>query len=174
MPGAISGPATFCANSNIVYSITAVSGATTYNWVVPTGASITSGQGTTSITVHHGTHSGKIKVRAGNACGYSAYQILNVTKTCREGENAIQSMNDFNVQIYPNPSSYNFNLIVNSENDQEIYFILRDLSGREIERREKIASGQTVDFGSTLSNGFYIAEIHAGEAVRIIKIIKQQ
>ena len=55
--GSISGPATVCSGaSGQVYSIGSVSGTvTTYTWTVPTGASITSGAGTSSITVNWGT-----------------------------------------------------------------------------------------------------------------------
>src|SRR5206468_4052618 len=54
--GAISGASTVCAGqSGVAYSISAVSGATTYNWTVPGGAFVVSGQGTTSITVNWGS-----------------------------------------------------------------------------------------------------------------------
>ncbi|NTW33497.1 MAG: hypothetical protein HGB12_12895, partial [Bacteroidetes bacterium] len=47
-PGNITGPTTVARSSPPVsYSVGAVSGASTYNWVVPNGASITSGAGTT-------------------------------------------------------------------------------------------------------------------------------
>jgi hypothetical protein len=173
MPGAINGPATFCANSNIVYSISAVTGATTYNWVVPTGASITSGQGTTSITVHHGTHSGKIKVRAGNACGYSAYQLLNVTKTCREAGDLVEAENTFKINVYPNPSSSQFSIAVTSSEETKYILVVRDITGREIMVRENIPSDQEITFGSELVTGIYFTEIILGNERKILKVIKQ-
>jgi hypothetical protein len=53
-PGAISGPTDVCpfVGTTVTYSIAAVSGAVSYVWTVPAaGATIQSGQGTTSITV---------------------------------------------------------------------------------------------------------------------------
>lgn len=51
-PGAISGPVLVtAASTGNSYSISPVSGATSYTWTVPCGATITSGQGTASITV---------------------------------------------------------------------------------------------------------------------------
>lgn len=47
--------------SGEVYSVPNTSGST-YVWTVPTGATITSGQGTNSITVTFGTHSGDVSV----------------------------------------------------------------------------------------------------------------
>jgi len=81
-PGSISGIAAQCPSaSNQTYSVSAVSGATTYNWSVPTGWSITSGAGTNTITVSTGStgQNGNISVTAGNTCGTSAAIDLAVT-----------------------------------------------------------------------------------------------
>lgn len=67
--GSISGIQTICGvQNNITYSIAAVPGATSYSWIVPTGATIISGQGTTSISVNFasGASSGNISVSASN------------------------------------------------------------------------------------------------------------
>ena len=71
-PSLISGPSAPTMNSSANYSITAVSGATSYTWAVPTGWTINSGQGTTTITVTVGTNAGNIVVTATNVCGTSA------------------------------------------------------------------------------------------------------
>jgi len=65
--GAITGPATVCSGqTGRTYSIGSVSGATTYAWTVPSGFTITSGQGTSSIQVTPGSANGNISVTAGN------------------------------------------------------------------------------------------------------------
>lgn len=76
IPGAIAGPAAFCNFSTDSYSIV-VAGAnstTTYNWTVPAGASIVSGQGTSTILVSFGSTSGNIAVDVANEC-----QTINVS-----------------------------------------------------------------------------------------------
>ena len=81
-PGAIAGGASQCpSTTSLTYSIAAVSGATSYNWTVPTGWSITAGQGTISITVTSGSSSqnGNITVTATNSCGTSSASSLAVT-----------------------------------------------------------------------------------------------
>ena len=80
-PGTITGTATNCPTALEVYSIAAVSGATTYTWSVPTGWTITSGAGTTDVTVSTGTagQNGNVTVTAGNSCGNSAAKTLAVT-----------------------------------------------------------------------------------------------
>jgi len=71
-PSTISGPSAPTINTSANYSITAVSGATSYTWTVPTGWTINSGQGTTTITVTAGTTAGNVTITATNTCGASA------------------------------------------------------------------------------------------------------
>lgn len=81
-PSAITGQAVVCQNQNgVTYSITAVPNATTYNWIVPNGASITAGAGTTSITVSYGSSavSGNITVSGANSCIEGPSSTLAVT-----------------------------------------------------------------------------------------------
>ncbi len=67
--GPITGPTTACANSTgHVYSIDPLANATAYTWSVPTGATITAGAGTTSITVTFGTTSGNVSVYGTSSC----------------------------------------------------------------------------------------------------------
>ncbi|MFT7396166.1 MAG: hypothetical protein ACI96G_000914, partial [Flavobacterium sp.] len=81
-PGGITGASTPCPSvTGQSYSITAVTNATTYNWTVPSGWSITSGSGTSSILVTTGTagQNGSITVNAANSCGTSAVSSFPVT-----------------------------------------------------------------------------------------------
>jgi gliding motility-associated-like protein len=78
-PGAITGPISVCPGQTVTYSIAAVSGATSYTWTVPSGATIVSGQGTTSITVTWGFTSGNVCVYASNSCGNSVQTCVFVT-----------------------------------------------------------------------------------------------
>lgn len=84
MPGSITGNTTQCASATgQAYSISAVSGATSYTWSVPAGWSITSGQGTISITVSTGPTSGNITVSANNTCGSgpAAQLMVNIAQS---------------------------------------------------------------------------------------------
>lgn len=72
-PSGIAGPSAVCpGETGVTYATPPVAGATSYNWTVPSGASITSGQGTSTITVDIGTaEEGIISVFASNDCGNS-------------------------------------------------------------------------------------------------------
>jgi len=82
-PGNISGNVSPSAGSTVnVYSISPVSNASSYLWTVsPAGATITSGQGTTSVSVDFpsGTASYSICVQAVNSCGNSPDKCLTIT-----------------------------------------------------------------------------------------------
>lgn len=76
-PGSISGNNTVCSGSSQTYSITSVSGATSYTWTLPGGW--TGSSTTTSITTTAGSVGGNITVTANNACGSSTAQIIAIT-----------------------------------------------------------------------------------------------
>lgn len=87
--GQVTGPASVCAGSTgLVYSVVPVTSATSYEWNLPAGASISSGNGTSSIVVDFGSgaSSGIILVKGVNDCG-----------------SGIPSAG-FNVQVNPIPS----------------------------------------------------------------------
>ena len=74
-PGVITGPVDgLCQRTAVVYSVTPVPSATTYTWTVPVGVTITSGQGTNSITVNISNSfiDGNVSVIASNACAASS------------------------------------------------------------------------------------------------------
>ena len=68
--GTITGTATLCGGTNgVAYSVAAVTGASSYVWTLPAGATIASGMGTNSITVNFAGNasSGNITVYANNS-----------------------------------------------------------------------------------------------------------
>ncbi len=73
--GTITGAASVCSGATgIVYSVPAITNATTYNWTVPAGVTITAGANTRIITVAFGTTaaSGVFSVNGVNNCGNGA------------------------------------------------------------------------------------------------------
>jgi len=79
-PPLVSGSSVACATGSGTYSVSVITGATSYNWVV-TGGTITSGNGTTTIQVtwNAGATSGSVCATASNSCGISNQNCLNVT-----------------------------------------------------------------------------------------------
>lgn len=78
-PPAVSGPTLVCGGqTGVTYNVPAVSGAT-YTWTVPAGATITSGQGTNSITVTFGNNGGDVCLTLSGSCVQSTPTCLTVS-----------------------------------------------------------------------------------------------
>jgi hypothetical protein len=76
-PSAISGSNSVCKGSFQTYSISTVSGATSYTWTLPSGW--TGSSTTNSIVTTVGITSGNISVVANNGCGKSSAQTLAIS-----------------------------------------------------------------------------------------------
>lgn len=76
--GVVTGPTQVCAGASVQYTFTGA-GWTSYNWTVPAGTVITSGQGTNTITVTAGSIPGNICCTPSSACGPGPAVCLAVT-----------------------------------------------------------------------------------------------
>lgn len=90
--GTVVGPVAPCVGAaNLRYSVSSVSGATSYNWIVPAGWVITAGQGTTSITVTASGSAGNIAVTASDLCQSATASRLAVNPTTVQVAAAVTS-----------------------------------------------------------------------------------
>jgi gliding motility-associated-like protein len=103
----ISCPGPLCSN-NTITSFSANSTdptVTTYNWTNPTGSTINSGQGTSTVNVDWGTANGYIYVYAVNAQGCQSQFADSCTTVINQAPNA-----GFTSNVNPsNPFNYTFN-----------------------------------------------------------------
>lgn len=77
--GAITGTTVICAGvQDVGYSVTAIANAVSYQWTLPSGATITSGKGTRAITVSFASNaaSGNIVVYGSSNCGNGTPSML--------------------------------------------------------------------------------------------------
>lgn len=164
-PSSITGPATLCSNQQgVIYSTSAISNTLSYQWILPSNLQLSSGQGTSSITVQAGVSApgNQLKVRAQNACASSAYQVLPVLiSNCpRISDNGNTSGLSFNA--YPNPAHLNLNVVIQSEESINSMISLFDITGKEIYRTEKsVTNGNnnsSIDV-SGFSPGIYIIKV---------------
>ncbi len=85
-PGTITtvgGTAKVCPGDIKSYTISAVSGATSYTWTAPIGGVVTTGQGTSSVTVTYTagfTVGDSLRVTANNSCGSSIARALIINR----------------------------------------------------------------------------------------------
>lgn len=115
-PCSITGPCSeLCCATGIIYSVPAAAGMN-YNWTIPAGATIVSGQGTNSIIVDFPctSLSGYITVTANNNCGVSAVRKLHVktapaTPSPISGNNVVcpnTTGNAFSIAAVPSATDY--------------------------------------------------------------------
>lgn len=153
-PVSISGPLSVCANqTNNTYTVNPTYGATGYSWTVPIGSTITSGQGTGTITMNYGSTTGRVGVTAINACGPSGSLMIPIAMPCRLGNFSRDESSEMLFPILPNPCSDYF---VTSKGASVKIF---DLSGRSVFVKKLQADETRVDVPE-LINGVYIVELH--------------
>jgi hypothetical protein len=165
---AISGLNSVCAGQQgVEYSVNPAYGATTYTWIVPSGSSIVSGQGTTSIMVNFGSNAGKVGCTAKNACGNRGTSTRDVAINCRVAGST-------DIKVFPNPASEYIEIIFNSHSNGRAQIQLMDLSGRlihsaHIETTE--GENQTGLDVSKFSTGVYMLNLLQDDAISRIKVI---
>lgn len=91
-----------------------------------------------------------------------------VKKTNTEIEKPIA----FAAAVYPNPSTYEFTIMVNSNNAEPINIKILDVNGNVKSVQTVFAKSNIIKVGSNLPGGTYIAEIIQGENRRVLKLIK--
>jgi hypothetical protein len=170
-PGGITGPASVCHNqNNVLYSIAAVTGATSYTWTVPPGTQIKNGQGTVQIRVRFGNSAGNITVRANNSCGQSPVRTLAIAMPCRSAEEF--SSDDFDIALYPNPATDKLSVICYWLSGNEVLTI-HNAVGEAILKFEIRNSKSEINIRA-LPSGIYFAEFISGEQKKVLKFIKQE
>lgn len=78
----------------------------------------------------------------------------------------------FDVVAYPNPSAYQFNLVVQSSSNEKIDITVYDLSGKLLKHLVR-NKDEFIIFGAELPRGVYIATITQGVDKKTIKLIKK-
>jgi uncharacterized delta-60 repeat protein len=187
-PGAITTTATgTCPDRTYSYSIATIP-ANTNNlvWSVPAGASILSGEGTTSISVSYPSTavSGYVSIVATNTCGSSTVRKIAVSLgACppptpfAKGEEIVKpnlaelTTDGMDVKIFPNPSVSDFKIQVVTAAKEEINVRVFDIQGRLLKEIKTTAS-KILNIGSELKAGTYMIEVRQGKNLKTTKVIK--
>ena len=175
-PASINGPASVCPSATgLVYSTPVVAGVSTYTWTVPTGASITSGQNTSSITANWGPVAGSVTVKAGNACGtFATGKALAVTLSiaCREAVAEVVEA----VNLYPNPAVNSATLNFTSAKDSDYQIRVINALGQSVYSGEGKATqgANTLELNlEKLSSGLYIVQLVKEGSRQQVNLIKK-
>jgi hypothetical protein len=76
------------------------------------------------------------------------------------------------VNVMPNPSADNFNVIINGKDGDAVTVKVTDMLGRLIETHEKVTSTGILRLGATWKSGIYFAEVVQGDQRKVVKMIK--
>ena len=77
----------------------------------------------------------------------------------------------FTISVWPNPGDYNFNLQVESADDNPILVSVSDASGKQLSKYQ-LRSNQTLTFGEELISGTYFVRIVQGSYTETVAILK--
>jgi hypothetical protein len=164
----ITGATSVNANQTVVYSVPLLTGAT-YNWTVPAGATITSGNNTNSITVDFGSTGGNISVSVTNNYGTGNTFDLPVSIIVTD---LVDNQYSFNqISLYPNPSNSSFNLNLGQSGLNEVSVEITDIKGSLV-YQDQNSNGSNL--GNGLPAGSYIVSIIAPNGVKRLKFVKTE
>lgn len=159
---AINGSASVCKNQQqVAYSVTAVPGII-YNWTLPSGASVTTGQGTANITVKWGTTSGNVKVIPSNACGNGPSKTKAVSiNNCTRNEGSTLNEEEL-ILVYPNPADDFFTIEFEAASPSTEIIEVRNIIGEVVYADQvNTVAGKNIKYlpVENLSSGMYIITV---------------
>ncbi|MEO6669680.1 MAG: T9SS type A sorting domain-containing protein [Ferruginibacter sp.] len=178
-----------------VYSYTLSSmpaNATSVQWTIPSGvgATLLSGQGTTSILVSYpdAAIQGIVTAQSINNCAVSTIRQTavklpacpppgfagrgNGTQSEKAGIKNETNLAALDVNVFPNPTTSDFNLMVRTTAQSKLTVRLFDLQGRKL-ASFLVKANEISRIGNDLKTGVYLLEITDGNNKTIKKIIKE-
>jgi len=173
--GNISGKDTVCmGKGGYVYSVGLISGATSYTWTLPVGATITTGDGTQTITVAFASNavSGDVTVAGTNSCGPgpSSSKTVKVNNCTGIAENQPNPL----AKVFPNPTSGKLNLSFN-ETLRQVEVVVVNADGQVVGRQtfENISAGNNRQIDMTrLPGGIYYVKVISESRTQVEKVAK--
>jgi hypothetical protein len=162
---AISGVTSVTPNqSNVSFNVPSTT-CMSYNWTVPAGASIVSGQGTNAIVVNFGATGGVVSVTENN--GVTTNTLNLVVSATTSTNNALANA----ITIYPNPITTE--AYIQSTIAQDAVVSVCDVNGNVLKTFTISNMQSPTEIGSTLPKGMYVLKIQAGDQLIVKKIIKE-
>jgi hypothetical protein len=172
-----------CPNRVYTYSLVSLpSNATSLVWTIPASGTLVSGAGTTSITVSYPSTaiSGAVTVTALNNCSSSNTRsvtiklpacVPNFTRSNTEQSEPQIFTDKMTMDIFPNPTTSQFNLQVISAGKEKVIVRILDIQGRLV-RKFTVMPFETTTFGQDLKAGSYIIETTQGAEKLTRRVMK--
>ena len=173
----------FCNSGSVNVSRVGQSGGT-YT-ASPSGLSINSSTGKINLgNSSRGTYTVIYSFSNNGTCSSSATTTLSIVNcnkiaavtstnaTVLKVDQAVMVVDVFEVIAYPNPSDYQFTLVLKGGSTEKVQVEVYDMGGRLVKHIEK-QGGQLIVFGDDLPTGNYLTKVSQGTYQKTIKLIKQ-
>jgi len=85
---------------------------------------------------------------------------------------AIIAEGELAVKAFPNPSASSFNLAITGGNGKPVSVRVVDITGRMVERFDRVASGTRMTIGQTWKAGSYFIEVAGTDQKKVVKVVK--
>jgi hypothetical protein len=124
-----------------------------------------------------GTRTDMMNLTGGNLVVHSGFNLgssaVTLSANPRSVDNVPTVLTTMDVKAYPNPTTYQFNVKLESSNVTEpISIIVYNASGTAVETRKNLAAGQTIQIGGLYRPGVYIMEMIQGNQHKQLKLVK--
>ena len=178
-----------CINDTITYTVVVPAPTTTqraavlYRWTKPNGTTIlsaTTDSSSIKLKFITGYIGGALTVKGQTACaitGTAKSQTLTHTGCALGTKNALHSKTneeeviEFNAKLFPNPTTSDFKLKIESFRNEMVNLKISDAQGRVIDNI-KFNTDQVANFGSKLLPGFYLLEIKINGVIKTMSAVK--
>ncbi len=79
---------------------------------------------------------------------------------------------DFRVNVFPNPTAYDFSIQVMSKSNEPVKIRILDINGKVLSVETVLSKANNIKVGSKLISGSYIAEVIQGSNRQMVKLVK--
>jgi len=118
-----------------------------------------------AVPSHLTNHAGDRLGSCASSCGTSAKEGMPIAAE-------VVNENNFSMLVYPNPTTSDINIDIESELSNVADIVIYDIIGRVVEMQKSQSTGTTIKAGSNLPAGMYILEVRQNEISRKVKITK--
>ena len=171
--GVIIGNTNICQETNnIIYSVPAITGATSYIWTLPIGVIGSSNTNVISLTFGNNSATGNLKIKAHNDCGDGIEASLSITVCLGVGIEDATLANK--VEIYPNPTHDVFYVTINNPFKNNFKIEVSNSFGQIMQSiaKNKGENKFSVDL-TNYPNGLYFVRFYDKVTHFNYKIVKQ-
>ncbi len=84
----------------------------------------------------------------------------------------VLAVDAFRVNVYPNPSAYDFSIQVTSKSKEPVTVRILDMDGKVRSVHTQLSKNNSIKVGASLIGGTYFAEVTQGSNKQVVKLVK--